>query len=199
MRKLTLPLCLLLVVSAAPAFATTIPSLMNPLPLNAPGTFNIYPENHTTYISAFGASAGCYQPNGLCQDLNLAGIWNNGHLSLAGLSGTIDTTATSAAEFQGTVFDTSFNSSTGDLTGMFSGWELVSANNTTAFYRVKGNFSLVLDFNSASGGTLGGGSVDITSATYVGPNYIPEPGTLTMIGTGLCGIVAVLRRRLAQQ
>ena len=196
MKKLTLSLCLLLIVCAAPAFASTIPVLLNPLPLNAPGTFNLYPANNS--IIASGQSTGCFQPNGLCQDFYLGALWNSGHLSSDVLSGTIDLSSTSAAEFEGNVFDTSFNSKTGDLTGLFNGWELVSSNNATAFYRVKGTFSLVLDFSSTTSGTLGGGSVNITSSTYVGPNFVPEPGTLSMIGTGLFGIVAMLRRRLAR-
>jgi hypothetical protein len=193
----TTSLLSLFLALAAPAFGTSIPSLLNPIPLNAPGTFTLYPENNTTYVSAYGVTSSCETGAGPCQLFDFLGIWNGGHLTSAGLGGDYGLTS-GGVVFQGTLFNTVFNSSTGELTGHFSGVEMADDNGISAFYLIKGTFSEKLTFTSTSGGTLGGGSLNITSSTYVGPVLLPEPGTLGLMGTGLVGIVGAMRRKLTR-
>jgi PEP-CTERM motif len=83
----------------------------------------------------------------------------------------------------------SFNSQTDVLSGVFGGKEAVrGANNVYSWYTVKGAFSENL--------VTGNGTVNLTSETYIGTTSVPEPETLTTLGTGLCAIAGVALRKL---
>jgi hypothetical protein len=87
-----------------------------------------------------------------------------------------------------------FNSSLGTLKGTFSGDEfLVGAFHGIYEYAVSGTFFVTWNGN----GFTGTAGIDITSSTFIGRvGTTPEPGTLAMMGTGLCGILTVVRRKL---
>jgi len=111
----------------------------------------------------------------------------------------------------GSVLTKSFNSSTGIVTGTFSGDELIAlgSGQNFAVYAVTGSFTDTVNLSTLgpctgiySGdtcGTTGVGQITISSTRYLGNvSFAPEPETLVMMGTGLCGIGTVLRRKLKQ-
>ena len=101
-----------------------------------------------------------------------------------------------------------FNSSTDLLTGTFTGSELVwpsgfdgnCAGNASCSYKwflysISGTFSETINTTAY----LGTGSVNITNSTFLYAGGVPEPGSFVMLGTGLCGIIASVRRRAAHR
>jgi PEP-CTERM motif len=87
----------------------------------------------------------------------------------------------------------SFNAQTDTLSGVFGGKEQMEAFVAGKWwpeywYTVQGNFSVNL-------GT-GAGSLNLTRETYIGTSPVPEPETLTTLGTGLCAIAGVALRKL---
>lgn len=84
-----------------------------------------------------------------------------------------------------------FNPQTDILSGVFWGKEDVFPAGTQfppSWYTVKGTFSENL-------GT-GAGSLNLTSETFIGTTAVPEPETLTTLGTGLCAIAGIALRKL---
>jgi hypothetical protein len=92
-----------------------------------------------------------------------------------------------------------FNSSisNGVLSGTFKGIELERLGNQDwVYYIVTGNYSIGLNMTSATGT----GTITITDAVFEGKAFVgPEPGTLTLMGTGLCGVVSVVGRKLKKK
>ena len=87
----------------------------------------------------------------------------------------------------------SFNPQTDILTALFGGKEQMSARTPRGFfpvywYTVQGVFTL----NMATGV----GSMNLTKETFIGTTAVPEPGTWLMMGTGLCAIAGLVRRKL---
>jgi PEP-CTERM motif len=95
----------------------------------------------------------------------------------------------------GHLFRVSFNSQTDILSGVFAGKEQMVAFvggkwAPVYWYQVQGMFSENLG--------SGVGSLNLTSEKFIGssPTAVPEPETLTMLGTGLCAIAGVVMRKL---
>jgi hypothetical protein len=100
----------------------------------------------------------------------------------------------------GTLSDVTFSSKTDDLTATFTGYELVrlmAGSQKDAVYSVLGTFEQNLSYSSG-GGT---GLINITSVHYdgTGQSPVPEPGTFALMGTGLCGIVGVVREKVRRK
>ena len=106
-------------------------------------------------------------------------------------------TAAGTTIYLGTLYHSVFDVESSTLKGVFAGYEEMLKPNGSLVSSVKihGTFVESLSFPNgiASGaltyGNLGIGNLSISST--------PEPGTLAMMGTGLLGIVGVLRRRMA--
>jgi hypothetical protein len=93
-----------------------------------------------------------------------------------------------AFSVNGTLSNVYFNSSTDVLTAAFNG--------TVGFVgfgytNITGTFQANLN---PVNGTLGGAY--IFTNQYQSVNMAPEPGTLALMGTGLCGILGTVRRKL---
>jgi len=96
------------------------------------------------------------------------------------------------------------------FTGTFNGpvtWTLVTLANGTHNYTLSGTLTGMLGTTAANGVTIQltvntgkgffNGSTSISSGdTSIGSVVVPEPGTLSLLGTGLIGIAGVLRKKI---
>lgn len=182
MKNTTLSLSLFLALVAAPALGSSINNTV-PGPIYSFQMTGIQTTIYGQFLfsAVFNANSSfnsnVYIPSASTSDsINVA-------LANAGLSGAIQTAT--------------FNSTTDLLTGTFIGSENIWTEPRMNFriwkYDVTGTFSEFISFNGQ-----GTASVNITSATYVGTTAVPEAGTFALIGTGLCGIVSAVRRKLTR-
>jgi hypothetical protein len=184
---------LFLLFAASPAIANSIPPSLNVITLNGAGTFSTFSENNTTLFGGFGQTPGCFS-GGSCQDFEFSGIWNGGQLLKGSLWGDFNLDGGATVFFLGNLSKVQYNSSTGELTGVFAGFEKVFTSNGTAFYHVRGTFSEQLNFSTSTTGTFGGGAINITESVLGGVAQVPESGMLCLMATGLCGITAAWRK-----
>jgi len=106
-------------------------------------------------------------------------------------------TAAGTTIYLGTLYHSVFDVKSGLLKGVFAGYEKMLNPNGSLLSSVKiyGVFVESLSFpNGIASGALTYGNVGIGNLSI---SSTPEPGTLAMMGTGLLGIVGVMRRRVA--
>lgn len=99
--------------------------------------------------------------------------------------------------FGGTLGNIVVNFQTDSLTATFAGFEDYR-NGYGGYYEVQGTFYEPISPQSYGNGYFniaGNGSINVTDEQFV-PSPVPEPGTLAIVGTGLCGIVGVAWRQL---
>jgi len=167
--KCLLPL--LLVVTAAPALGDSIPP---------PAILS---------ISMTGLSCDIGSLNSVCYNNGQASVTNHSILAFDG-----------SIQLHGDVTSFTFTGSTttgGLFVGTFSANEILPGPNQGLYeYAVSGTFSI----NWAGNGSttnIGQINIPIADVTYIGRvGTTPEPGTLALMGTGLCGIVGLVRRKL---
>ncbi len=100
----------------------------------------------------------------------------------------------------GNVTGDTFTGSTttgGTFAGTFSAYEFVVGSDRGVYeYAVSGTFSILWNGVGSTANTAQI-NIPVTDVTFIGRvGVTPEPATLAMMGTGLCGIACVLRRRL---
>ncbi|MGD0757835.1 MAG: PEP-CTERM sorting domain-containing protein [Candidatus Sulfotelmatobacter sp.] len=181
-------LSLFLALAAAPAFCNSV-TLFAPGPVGSAGLASNWGNLST--CSCFGgywqrsAVNGKYYGDLISEgEFQLLGSEGGGHFA----SGNFSAFYVGIGTVEGTLSNVYFNSSTDVVTATFSGDVLYVYGSSTSF---SGTF--VADLNP--NGTLG----EMHVSTQNGPNLnfaTPEPTTLTMVGTGLCGLIGVLRRKL---
>jgi PEP-CTERM motif len=106
------------------------------------------------------------------------------------------TSATEGGNMFGNLVKVSFNPQTDILSGVFKGREQLVAHLAgipdnkwpNYWYHVEGTFTENL--------ATGAGSLNLTSETFLKTTTVPEPGTLLTLGTGLCAMAGVVRRKL---
>jgi hypothetical protein len=119
---------------------------------------------------------------------------------------TSDTKGWSDGEIYGSLFKGTFNSKTDVFRALFSGYEWVDDHGTWGYYAVTGTFTEQLNFNPGANGyngylynygSLGKGSLQLNGGPGIpGMNTVPEPGSLTLLGTGLISLAGALRKKL---
>lgn len=112
-------------------------------------------------------------------------------INFAGISGFTNSSGAAGAMF-GHFGKVSFNPQTDILSGVFGGKEQMEALVAGKWwpiywYTVQGTFSENL-------GT-GAGSVTLNHETFIGTTAVPEPSTMFTMGTGLCALAGVVRRK----
>lgn len=189
----TTTLLLLCALAAAPAFGDSIPNPVLNFSLTAIESNFLY-SGSTIYLSSNGSSDGLPRYG----DFDLT-VWNTDGSSSDFNNGRITAAiynSPNATLLSGEVSGASFNAHTDLLTGSFSGIEEIRLCEPGCgqwiFYTVSGIFSETVNLNQP----LGTGTIDITGAKFGGPFVAPEPGSLAMMGTGLCGIVSLVQRKL---
>ena len=97
------------------------------------------------------------------------------------------------------IFKGSFNSLKDTFTASFSGWEYTSAagyKNVTGTYVVTGINSY--NYYGFSYGPQTKGTIHLNGGSPGGMGYsaVPEPGSLSLMETGLCSMAGIIRRKL---
>lgn len=182
----------LLLVFASPALADSItPPVMSVAFSGVTGGIIFYSPN--SYV---GGGSNMYLNNGCAQtctefEVQKGVFTGRSTINFAQVAYAIGSTL--GVELSGHLGRISFNAQTDTLSGFFGGKEqmetLVAGKwFPESWYVVNGTFTDNL-------GT-GVGSMNLTSATYIGTSPVPEPGTLITLGTGLCAIAGIVRRKL---
>ncbi|MGB0011988.1 MAG: PEP-CTERM sorting domain-containing protein [Candidatus Sulfotelmatobacter sp.] len=192
MFKITALLAVLLLAFATPALADSItPPVMSVAFSGVIGGVIFY--SPTSYV---GGGSNMYLNNGCLQTCTEFEVQNGvftgrSTINFAQVAYVIGTDV--GGELFGHLGKVSFNAQTDTLSAVFGGKEqmetLVAGKwYPESWYTVQGTFTDNL--------STGAGSVNLTSETYIGTSPVPEPETLIMLGTGLCAIAGVLKRKL---
>jgi hypothetical protein len=182
---------LLLAMAASPALADSVP--VPPITSVSfsgatSGTFFNFPN---TYLGSSNIGAFC-PANCMLMDVQVMPDGSFGTQNFAEVYGFGNAPGLDGLMF-GHLGKVSLNAQTDVLSGIFGGKEqMVAFVNGKWFpydwYTVKGTFTENL-------GT-GAGTLTLNSEKFIGTTAVPEPGTLLTLGTGLCAMAGVVRRKL---
>lgn len=166
---------------------------------------------HFTNNGLISASAGS---SGINVTSVLTKITQNGQIIALGPVGTIDF---STGSFTGSLLGGGqFSAGTFDITINGVGAILMANNFAGAWTKLSGDmYKLVGTFSTEVNGLAENGTTtqffelerknghlffdDVHGKTSVSPAAVPEPGTLTLLGTGLLGLGGMVRRKFAAQ
>ena len=181
MRHATALAVLLLTLVALPALADSITPPVTSISFSGATTNTIF-NYPNFYLHSSNEGPNFCPTNCVNMDVQLMPDGSFGKLSTAYVWDT-------AAITFGSLGKVSLNQQTDMLSGIFWGKEdSATATSGPSWYMVKGTFSENL--------RTGSGSLDLTSEKFIGTTAVPEPETLSMLGTGLCAIAGVVMRKL---
>jgi PEP-CTERM motif-containing protein len=195
-------------LAAVPAFGNSIPGPVTSFSVspgewvNFPGSNAVLQIHNGSQIGGYFFAASIAEPPSL-----YAG---QGYISVVYPNALLGSGWNSGSFGQDQLSNAVYNASTHVLTATLSGNEFVHMySNVFAVYSVvgiyQGNVNLSqtiscgeVNFGEITCGETNGGSISISNATFIGTQQspTPEPGALALMGTGLCGIVGVLRWKL---
>ena len=169
--------CLFLALAVAPAFADSI-SVPN-IPVNgAGGSFIVYWTGTGGFTALYGAEGN----NGfVLESAQNAGLASQFTFGFMGVSTTTNLISTDLSNVV-------FNSTTGAITATFAGNYYTPVDIAHLLGTITGTFNEQLNL---SNGTLISGYLSNVTLYPA-----PEPGTLVLIGTGMSGIVGLVRWKL---
>jgi hypothetical protein len=180
----------LLALAALPALADSIP-IPPVTSVNASGMTTGGFFNSPTDYDLSGATSNACSNN--CLGFEVENGVFTGRSTTNFAAAIFSNASGDAGEMFGHLGRVSFDAQTDVLSGIFGGKEQMIAfvNGKWApvyWYTVQGAFSVNL-------GT-GTGSLNLTKENFIGTADTPEPQTLLTLGTGLCAMAGVVRRKL---
>jgi PEP-CTERM motif len=184
-----IPLLLAILAFAAPAFA-------NSITIHTPPGGYLYNYSGTAegFTGSFWDYTAFYSSGGITNG-NIT-KFNSGFLELVN-----DQNFSNETVIYGSIFKGVFNSLKDTFTASFSGWEYTSAAgyvDVTGTYVVTGVNSY--NYYGLTYGPQTHGTIYLNGGSPGGMGYstVPEPGSLTLMGTGLLGLAGIVRRKLGR-
>jgi hypothetical protein len=181
-----------LILLAVLAFAA--PAFANSITISTPpgGYLYYYGGTAEGFTGSFYDYTAFYATGGITNG-NIT-TFSSGLLELVN-----DQNFSNVTELDCTIFKGVFNSLTDTFTASFSGWEYTSAKgyvDVTGTYVVTGVNSY--NYDGFTYGPQTRGTIYLNGGSPGGMGYsaVPEPGSLALMGTGLCGIAGIMRRKL---
>ncbi len=154
-----------------------------------PGTVNISTGSASSYTAAGGVLVAQFNPGpGVEVEVDSASCVG-GSMPGVCLQGTVNTTGTYVAVFNGTgsfqaLFKVAYVSPyITSLFGQSNQWQQVGSDSFTTSHNIFANGG------STDRAELGAGAITFQT--------IPEPGTLALMGTGILGMAGMIRRRMS--